>query len=137
MLSTVRSNKQFLEQDKRFAIGFLGNEKRFNVAVTRPQAGLIIVGDPDILTLDPLWRRKVFVSLVFAPQRCLLTRPTSLSLSGFLLHIHDNGGWCGQEWDPTPFRDESFDPAQAARQEMNGFIERFGDSVNVDDDGDD
>ncbi|GAA5996830.1 hypothetical protein JCM5350_003555 [Sporobolomyces pararoseus] len=66
LLSTVRSNKHFLEQDKRFAIGFLGNEKRFNVAVTRPQAGLIVVGDPDILTLDPLWRRKVFVSLVFS-----------------------------------------------------------------------
>lgn len=58
LMSTVRSNKEFLEQDKRFAIGFLGNAKRFNVAVTRPQAGLIVVGDPDILAIDPLWRRE-------------------------------------------------------------------------------
>jgi len=57
-MSTVRSNKEFLEQDKRCAIGFLESQKRFNVAITRPQAGLIIVGDPDILSLDPLWRRE-------------------------------------------------------------------------------
>ncbi|GAA5996829.1 hypothetical protein JCM5350_003554 [Sporobolomyces pararoseus] len=81
LMSTVRSNEDFLEHDKRFALGFLGNEKRFNVAVTRPQAGLIIVGDPDILALDPLWCR-------------------------FLVFVRKNGGWCGQEWNSSAFENE-------------------------------
>ncbi|GAA5996828.1 hypothetical protein JCM5350_003553 [Sporobolomyces pararoseus] len=106
LMSTVRSNKEFLEQDKRFAIGFLGNEKRFNVAVTRPQAGLIIVGDPDILTLDPLWRR-------------------------FLVYVQKNGGWRGQEWDPTPFEEESFDPVKSARDRMTIDSSRFGALVGL------
>lgn len=32
IISTVRSNKQYLEFDKRFALGFLSNPKRFNGA---------------------------------------------------------------------------------------------------------
>lgn len=46
------------------------------VAVTRAKALLVVVGDPAILSLDPLWR-------------------------GFLALIHGNGGWAGDEipWD--------------------------------------
>ena len=46
------------------------------VAVTRAKALLIVVGDPTILSLDPMWRR-------------------------FLSLIHRNGGWTGDEipWD--------------------------------------
>jgi helicase MOV-10 len=46
------------------------------VAVTRAKALLIVVGDPAILSLDPLWRK-------------------------FLTMIHINGGWTGDEitWD--------------------------------------
>ncbi|GAA5915361.1 hypothetical protein JCM6882_000232 [Rhodosporidiobolus microsporus] len=42
IMSTVRSNTEYLEHDKRFALGFLSNPKRFNVALTRAQAGLIV-----------------------------------------------------------------------------------------------
>ncbi|KAF8869388.1 P-loop containing nucleoside triphosphate hydrolase protein [Infundibulicybe gibba] len=47
------------------------------VAVTRAQALLIVVGDPQVLGLDPLWR-------------------------SFLNYIHKNGGWKGPDipWDP-------------------------------------
>ena len=62
IISTVRSNKEYLELDKRFSLGFLSNPKRFNVSLTRAQAGCIIVGDPEILALDPLWRRESFLS---------------------------------------------------------------------------
>jgi len=50
--------------------------KPCTVAVTRAKALLIVVGDPVILSLDPLWRR-------------------------FLNLIHRNGGWTGEEipWD--------------------------------------
>ena len=46
------------------------------VAVTRAKALLIVIGDPAVLSLDPLWRR-------------------------FLTLIHRNGGWTGEEipWD--------------------------------------
>jgi len=74
IISTVRSNTEYLEHDKSFAIGFLSNPKRFNVALTRARAGLIVVGDPDLLALEPLWK-------------------------DFLLYVHDNGGWAGQDWD--------------------------------------
>ncbi|XP_073243084.1 putative helicase mov-10-B.1 isoform X2 [Porites lutea] len=58
ILSTVRSTKkEFLEMDKNFHLGFLNNPKRFNVAITRAQALLILVGNPDMLCLDGNWRR--------------------------------------------------------------------------------
>jgi helicase MOV-10 len=48
------------------------------VAVTRAQSLLIIVGDPQVLSLDPLWR-------------------------AFLNYVYLNGGWTGLPnitWDP-------------------------------------
>ncbi|KAH9478891.1 Putative helicase MOV-10 [Psilocybe cubensis] len=47
------------------------------VALTRAQALLIVVGNPTVLSLDPLWR-------------------------SFLNYIHSCGGWRGKEinWDP-------------------------------------
>ena len=54
------------------------------VAVTRAQAMLIIVGDPQVLSLDPLWR-------------------------GFLNYVYLNGGWTGPDitWDPEAAVDEA------------------------------
>ena len=54
------------------------------VAVTRAQAMLIIVGDPQVLSLDPLWR-------------------------GFLNYVYLNGGWTGPDitWDPRAKVDEA------------------------------
>lgn len=46
--------------------------------MTRAQSLLVVIGNPTILSLDPLWRR-------------------------FLNFIHSNGGWTGTkiDWDPT------------------------------------
>ena len=46
------------------------------VAVTRTQALLIVIGDPQVLSLDPLWR-------------------------SFLNYVYNNGGWKGPDpdWD--------------------------------------
>ncbi|GAQ81308.1 RNA helicase SDE3 [Klebsormidium nitens] len=43
--------------DVRRGLGFLGNRKRFNVAMTRAKELLIIVGNPHVLKQDPLWAR--------------------------------------------------------------------------------
>ncbi|KAM9350970.1 putative helicase mov-10-B.1 [Symphorus nematophorus] len=53
MVSTVRSK---LEIYKPFNLGFVKNEKRFNVAVTRAKALLIVVGNPTLLNEDPAWK---------------------------------------------------------------------------------
>jgi superfamily I DNA and/or RNA helicase len=36
-------------------LGFLKNFKRLNVAITRAQALLVVVGSADVLKLDPHW----------------------------------------------------------------------------------
>uniref|UniRef100_UPI0037E9C988 putative helicase mov-10-B.2 isoform X2 n=1 Tax=Semicossyphus pulcher TaxID=241346 RepID=UPI0037E9C988 len=55
MVSTVRSSPDYVEIDQKFNLGFVKNEKRFNVAVTRAKALLIVVGNPRVLNTDPTW----------------------------------------------------------------------------------
>ena len=80
------------------------------VAVTRAQALLIIVGDPQVLSLDPLWR-------------------------SFLNYIHNNGGWTGPRitWDPTAPVDDAggYDAAirEAAKLDMTEFARRMGEMM--------
>ncbi|XP_018597570.1 putative helicase mov-10-B.1 isoform X2 [Scleropages formosus] len=57
MVSTVRSSGNYVKMDQDFRLGFLNNEKRFNVAITRAKALLIVVGNPIILNMDKTWRR--------------------------------------------------------------------------------
>ncbi|XP_068945382.1 helicase MOV-10 [Petaurus breviceps papuanus] len=56
LVSTVRSSQSFVQMDSDFNLGFLRNPKRFNVAVTRAKALLIIVGNPLLLCQDPEWK---------------------------------------------------------------------------------
>uniref|UniRef100_A0A8C7IM48 RNA helicase n=1 Tax=Oncorhynchus kisutch TaxID=8019 RepID=A0A8C7IM48_ONCKI len=53
ILSTVRANELVQGNDLQSILGFLSNPKRFNVAITRPKALLIVVGNPHILVNDP------------------------------------------------------------------------------------
>jgi hypothetical protein len=57
IVSTVRSttDKQVLEFDRKHNLGFVGNAKRFNVAITRAKALLIVVGNPKVLRHDAYW----------------------------------------------------------------------------------
>ncbi|KAF8343993.1 P-loop containing nucleoside triphosphate hydrolase protein [Cantharellus anzutake] len=74
IISCVRSNTNYVKEDMRASLGFVANQARFNVAVTRAQALLIVVGDPVVLSLDPLWR-------------------------SFMDYVHENGGWTGMKKD--------------------------------------
>ncbi|XP_030630697.1 RNA helicase Mov10l1 [Chanos chanos] len=56
ILSTVRSNEDALSDDLQSVLGFISNPKRFNVAITRPKALLIIIGNPHVLIKDPCFR---------------------------------------------------------------------------------
>ncbi|XP_078105163.1 putative helicase mov-10-B.1 [Sander vitreus] len=66
MVSTVRSSINYVKMDKDFNIGFLSNEKRFNVALTRARSLLIVVGNPVILNKDPHWEK--FISYCVEEQ---------------------------------------------------------------------
>ncbi|KAK0229484.1 RNA helicase [Armillaria nabsnona] len=106
IMSTVRSSMEFIEFDLRHTLGFVANPRRFNVAVTRAKALLVIIGDPTVLSLDPLWR-------------------------SFLNYIHKHGGWRGLpiSWDPDADVDETggYDRAirEAAQEEMNEFTRQM------------
>jgi helicase MOV-10 len=96
IITTVRSSRDYINYDLRYTLGFVANPRRLNggsrrlifqsdvpyiscltVAVTRAKALLIIVGDPLVLGLDPVWRE-------------------------YLNSIHAGGGWRGRRipWDP-------------------------------------
>ncbi|KAF8906751.1 RNA helicase [Gymnopilus junonius] len=77
IMSTVRSNTDYVTSDIKRSLGFVASKNRLNVALTRAQALLIVIGNPIILSLDPLWR-------------------------GFLNYVHLRGGWRGKQidWDP-------------------------------------
>ncbi|XP_073325870.1 putative helicase mov-10-B.1 [Pagrus major] len=56
ILSTVRSFPK-LTSHKGWTLGFVDNEKRFNVALTRARALLIVVGDPRVLKATKIWNK--------------------------------------------------------------------------------
>ncbi|KAG8853758.1 hypothetical protein FRB96_008013 [Tulasnella sp. 330] len=78
IITTVRADREQVSYDLRHTLGFLVNPRRLNVAVTRAKGLLIIVGDPHVLGLDPLWRK-------------------------LLNYLHVNGGWTGTQpdWDTS------------------------------------
>uniref|UniRef100_A0A667Y207 RNA helicase n=1 Tax=Myripristis murdjan TaxID=586833 RepID=A0A667Y207_9TELE len=57
LVSTVRSDAKYIKEDQKFNLGFVYNEKRFNVAITRAQALLIVVGNPRFLRRDKVWNK--------------------------------------------------------------------------------
>ncbi|XP_017768712.1 PREDICTED: putative helicase mov-10-B.1 [Nicrophorus vespilloides] len=52
IISTVRAQHSLLKFDSKYKLGFVNNERRFNVAITRAKSKLIIVGNPTVLGYD-------------------------------------------------------------------------------------
>lgn len=82
------------------------------VAVTRAQALLIVIGDPSILSVDPMWR-------------------------GFMNYVYLRGGWRGDPptWDTdAPVRTQgnyAAEMREAAAAEMDALIARLADGEDV------
>lgn len=110
IISTVRAEREQVNNDLRYNLGFVAHPKRFNVAVTRAKALLIVIGSPAILALD------------------------KDNWLPFLKYCHQNKSWVGDDWDPTTVgdiddavveaetdeEDDADAPSQAAQQE--GFV---------------
>jgi regulator of nonsense transcripts 1 len=72
ILSCVRSNDHQ-------GIGFLSDPRRLNVALTRAKYGLVILGNPKVLSKHPLWH---YLLLHFKERNCLVEGPlTNLQVS--------------------------------------------------------
>lgn len=72
ILTCVRSNDHQ-------GIGFLSDPRRLNVALTRAKYGLVILGNPKVLSKHPLWH---YLLLHFKDQNCLVEGPlTNLQIS--------------------------------------------------------
>lgn len=56
IISTVRTSPRFLEIDAKRNLGLIYERKRLCVSISRAQEALIIVGNADLLRLDPYWR---------------------------------------------------------------------------------
>ncbi|KAL4226058.1 hypothetical protein ACF0H5_014046 [Mactra antiquata] len=80
IISTVRSNEDLIGFDEHHTLGFLSNPKRFNVAITRAQALLIVIGNPFILTQDKYWRDLITYCVELGAYRGCDLPPTSLDL---------------------------------------------------------
>lgn len=67
VLSCVRSNDHQ-------GIGFLSDPRRLNVALTRAKYGLVILGNPKVLSKHPLWH---YLLMHFKEKNCLVEGPLS------------------------------------------------------------
>ncbi len=65
IVTCVRSNENL-------GIGFLTNAKRLNVALTRAKYGLVLVGNPKVLSKHPLWYQLL---MNFKEKNCLVEGP--------------------------------------------------------------
>ncbi|CAE6400981.1 unnamed protein product [Rhizoctonia solani] len=68
IISTVRSDPELLEEGALKFLGFVTSPRRTNVALTRAQALVIVIGNGPVLLLDPFWNS--FIRYVYASGGC-------------------------------------------------------------------
>ncbi|CAG9565265.1 unnamed protein product [Danaus chrysippus] len=57
LVSTVRANCRLLDFDAKYNLGFLAEDKRYNVTLTRAKAKIVIIGNSTCLKRDEKWRK--------------------------------------------------------------------------------
>lgn len=76
ILSCVRSNE-------KQGIGFLSDPRRLNVALTRAKYGLVVLGNPNVLSKQPLWNNL----LVHFKERGVLVEGALSALKKSMVHF--------------------------------------------------
>ena len=75
IISTVRSKPTLLGEDYAHKLGFLNNPKRFNVAITRAKALMVVIGNPHLLSMDKWWKEFLKYSLNNRKYKYIFFRP--------------------------------------------------------------
>ncbi|KAF9118438.1 hypothetical protein BGW39_001171 [Mortierella sp. 14UC] len=108
LVSTTRSRAKYLDQDVRQGLGLVHFRKRFNIALTRAQAMMVIVGNPELLVLDEHWADYLHFCLRNGAY-------TGCPLPDAILNTHATGQK-GQ--------------ALIGRLEMNSFVSQYVDNLD-------
>jgi helicase MOV-10 len=74
IVCTTRTRDRFIDQDLARGLGVIHESRRFNVALTRAMQGLIVIGNPVVLSQDENW-------------------------AGFMAFCRRNGAWRGTDGD--------------------------------------
>lgn len=98
IISTVRSEESLLSHDQRYNLGFVASPKRFNVAVTRAKALLVVVGNPRVLSTD---------TKHWLP---------------FLRYCKNNKAWIGDEWDDDECKNDADDIGGDSSNDGSGIV---------------
>jgi hypothetical protein len=125
IISTVRSSTEHLAFDAKHRLGFLRNEKRFNVAITRAKALVVVVGNPDVLVQVggvaclpphdgrlPQSRAPREARTVNLHPRC--SRAQDASWCALLRYVKANGGATGGKAIPSDDELDRLDREHAA-----------------------
>ena len=83
ILSLTRSNPAFVENDVKRRMGLFGMPKQANVALTRAENLFIVIGNPESMWEDQLWRQ--WVSKFGQEGQCVMYKHTDCLL-GFFYH---------------------------------------------------
>ena len=81
ILSLTRSNPAFVENDVKRRMGLFGMPKQANVALTRAENLFIVIGNPESMWEDQLWRQ--WVSNFGREGQCVMYKHTDCLLGFF------------------------------------------------------
>lgn len=110
VLSCVRSNDHQ-------GIGFLSDPRRLNVALTRAKYGLVILGNPKVLSKHPLWHHLL---IHFKDRNTLVEGPLSNLQTSLLQFSRPKQTYRGPQRYQMAYQHAATLGAQAGRGAMNG-----------------
>ncbi|KAH6633207.1 P-loop containing nucleoside triphosphate hydrolase protein [Boeremia exigua] len=56
IICTTRTRQRFVEEDVKWGMGLVHQQRKMNVALTRAKEALVVIGSPEVLGADEHWR---------------------------------------------------------------------------------
>ncbi|KAJ5901961.1 hypothetical protein N7495_002489 [Penicillium taxi] len=120
ILSCVRSNDHQ-------GIGFLSDPRRLNVALTRARFGLVVLGNPKVLSKHPLWNNLL---QHFKERHCLVEGPLSNLQESLIQFSRPKQAYRGPQRFQMSFNQPS-NVNPVAMNGRNGYRNEYHDSGSV------
>ncbi|KAJ5511802.1 hypothetical protein N7453_003905 [Penicillium expansum] len=121
ILSCVRSNDHQ-------GIGFLSDPRRLNVALTRARFGLVILGNPKVLSKHPLWN---CLLQHFKERHCLVEGPLSNLQESLIQFSRPKQAYRGPQRFQMSFSQTNNAPNNAVNGRNGGHRNEYHDSGSV------